>query len=322
MARWIISAILAGAASAALQAMFLSPSLITALLVYLSPLPLFLTGFSYGPTSTVLASLVGAAISMLIFSGFWPPIIYLLTAALAPIVISRLALLNRPAGGVHNEGETSIGDVLWYPEGRMVLWLAAIASLAVALTILSIGTDIKAYHEFLASIAKETFTAIESQMPAGQEFPKEQFVSLLVKMMPVVAAALWLMSSVLNMRLAIAILSKQQKLLRPWADFGRMTFPKNSVFVLFITMIAAYFLPGIAGLMALGAAGAFASAFIVSGLSVVHGLLAKHPARTLFLTVLYAMLLIFNWLIALPLILLALFDANGNIRKNNNQTTE
>jgi hypothetical protein len=127
------------------------------------------------------------------------------------------------------------------------------------------------------------------------------------------SASLWLVTLYINMRLAGVIATASGKGLRPWAGFGEMRFPRNAG-IAFAAATAMAVLPGTLGVLASVFAAAFGTAFTLLGLSVVHGVMATHKAKTALLFALYFALSVLNWLLVLPLAALGLVDLFTDIR--------
>jgi len=317
MPNWILTGLAAGLAASAMQGVALSLSLVTIIIFYLSPLPLFLAGFSRGWASALLGAVVMAVMLVILTGSLAFALMALISAGLAPVVASMLSMVSRSASTTSLEGEARTDDREWYPEGRLVLWLAAIAATVTGISILIMGSDIETFKTFLTAQTTPLLDAFEKRMPPGQPpFPRESFIAMMVTGLPIVAAAVWLLSTVTSMRIAIVFLTRNNKALRPWAKFDKLAFPTNSVIVILGALAAAYFFTGVPKLLALGAVGAFVTAFTLLGLAVVHHFLANNSARPLLLGLLYSGLLLFSWLLAVPLTVLGLIDLNFNFRKS------
>lgn len=317
MPNWIITGIIAGLAAAAMQGTILSPSPINALIFYLSPLPLFIAGFSRGWHSALLGTILSAVMLAILVGSVRFSLMFLISAGLAPVVASILSMISRDASQESSEGEVTSDDREYYPEGRLVLWLSAIAALVTGISVLAMGMDFETYKTFITTFVDQFVVAFEKQMPPDQApFPKEMFAKVIVTALPVAASAIWLLATVSSMRIAIVFLTKTKRSLRPWAKFDKMAFPQNAVIVLLASLAAAYFFTGIAQLLALGTVGAFVTAFTLLGLAIAHHMLADNIARPLLLGLLYAGLLLFNWILAVPLTVLGLADLTFNFRKS------
>ena len=323
MPNWILTGIIAGLVASAMQGTILSPSPINAIIFYLSPIPLFVAGFSRGSLSALLGTVLMALVLAVLTGSMTFAMMSVVSAGLAPVVASQLSMITRSAGTQSSEGESRSDDHEWYPEGRLTLWLAGIATLVTGISILAMGMDFATYKTFITGFVNEFISAIEKQMPPDQPpFPKEMFAGIIVTALPIAASAIWLLATVTSMRIAIVFLSKTGKALRPWALFDQLAFPKNAVIVLLASLIAAYFFSGMAQLLALGAVGAFVTAFTLLGLAVVHNLLSGSAARPMLLAFLYTGLFLFNWILAVPLTLLGLIDLNFNFRKFKSKTIQ
>jgi len=109
---WIIIAIMAGLAAAALHASIVMLTPLSAILFYLAPLPLFIAGLSYGPMTAAIGAAAGAAA----LAGFWGPkagLFFVISSALGPVILCRLALINRQSSGGRHEGEAVDRGIEW-----------------------------------------------------------------------------------------------------------------------------------------------------------------------------------------------------------------
>ena len=322
MPNWILTGITAGLAAAAMQGTVVSLSLFTIILFYLSPLPLFVAGFSRGWASALVGAVIMAILLVILTGDLSFALMSLISAGLAPVLASMLSMITRTASARSLEGEAQTSDRQWYPEGRLVLWLATIAATVTGISLLVMGSDIETFKTLLTTQVTPIIDAFEKQMPPGQPpFPRESFISMMVTALPLVASSAWLLSTVTSMRLAIVILSRTGRSLRPWALFDKLAFPSNSVIVILGALVAAYFLSGMPKLLALAAVGAYVTAFTLLGLAVIHHMLANNSARPLLLGLLYSGLLLFGWLLAMPLTVLGLIDLNFNFRKSKTNQT-
>ena len=257
MPNWILTGIAAGLAAAAMQGAILVPSFLSVLIFLLSSLPLFVVGFSRGWASAGIGAVV-AAILVMFFANLSLAISFFLTAGLAPVLAAMFSMISRTNNDDDTtdnatEGEARSAGREWYPEGRLVLWLAGVAAFITAASILTIGSDLATYEKFIGQMVAHLMTAFEKSMPEGQTpFPRAQAISLIVNALPIVAAAMWLFAMVASMRLAIVVLSFKNLNLRPWAKFSRMAYPANTVIALLVTLAAAYFTTGMIHILILG----------------------------------------------------------------------
>lgn len=316
MPNWVLTGVIAGLAAALMQGAMLHVSLLSIIVFYLSPLPLFIAGFGRGWASAAIGALVATVVLFVATSSPGFSLSFLVSAGLAPVVAAGLSMISRNAAAAAREGEARSGDREWYPEGRLILWLAAISAGVTIISIVTIARDYAGYTTVLTKLVGQLLAAYEKAAPSGTPpLPKQPIVSAVITLLPVAAASTWLLATVTSMRLAIVMLAKAGRQLRPWAPFAKLAFPRSAVAVLLVSLAASYFLTGYLQLFANAVTAAFFAAFAVLGLAVVHALVAGLAARPFILGVVYAGLVFLNWVMALPLALLAIADLNFNFRK-------
>ncbi len=99
-----------------------------------------------------LSGAVGA-LAMSGFGGVKTGLFFVAASAVGPVILSRLALTSRPSQGPGSEGEVTAQGLQWYPEGRLVLWAAAMAGGLLTLVILALGPDAKSFQAMLSEAA-------------------------------------------------------------------------------------------------------------------------------------------------------------------------
>ena len=82
--------------------------------------------------------------------------------------------------------------------------------------------------------------------------------------------------------------------LRPWPKLDTIEIP-NAFFLAFTASLLASFLPGMAGLLATGLAGALLFAYVLQGLAVLHAFSRCMPFRSLLLAAVYIGILLLGW---------------------------
>jgi hypothetical protein len=164
MANWIAVGICAGLAAAVLQAAILYPSPITMALFYLSALPMFIAALGWGISAAALAGLSGSfAIASL--AGAQPAFAFLIGVAVPPAILSWLALRSRPASDVPAvEGEPQSHGLQWYPEGRLVLWAAALAAGLTSLVIVLVAPSLDSFRAILEDLITQMFAAMGDEI--------------------------------------------------------------------------------------------------------------------------------------------------------------
>jgi hypothetical protein len=226
-------------------------------------------------------------------------------------VLSWLALRSRPADEAPPlEGEPQVNGRQWYPEGRLVLWAAVIAAALTSLGMLLIGASADSFRASLEDQVGQVLTAMGEEVE-GDEL--DQMVSVIAFMLPIAAASIWLLATLVNMKLGARILAAFDRSPRPWARFGALTFPRRAVWLL-PAALAASMLPGMAGVIGTVFAAAMLTAFALAGLAVLHGLTEGMAARAPLLGGLYLALILLNWLLLLPLAMLTMLDMAFGMR--------
>jgi len=310
---WIVIAIMAGIAAAALHASIVMLTPLSAVLFYLAPLPLFIVGLGSGPASAAVAAAAGAAA----LGSLWGPkagLFFVISSALGPVILCRLALISRPssAGGRH-EGEAVDRSIEWYPEGRLTLWTALFAGAVLTLVIVIVGPDAESFRATLKDLSTRFAEPLLKDLPEQQRPGFAQIIDLLIMLAPAASAAAWFAAMMINLLLASRLVARRGISLRPWASFSSLAFPRRSSLAV-AAFGAASMLPGTAGLIGSVYVAPFCAAFALLGLAVIHYLLLDHPARTALLAGLYVALVLLSWLVVLPLIALGIVETGFNLR--------
>lgn len=309
----ILIAFLAGTASAAMTASVASLSIISIVLFYLAPLPLLIMGLSVGAHAAAIAGLSGAGVLMLV-TGVRPGLLFIVSTAIAPVILSHFALMRRPAPeGAVMEGEVRAEGYEWYPEGRLLLWCAGIAGALVTASILAAGPDVESFRAVLRGNLDIMLSAEMQTLAGEQREQMESLVNLMIMALPMFTAVLGLLTLYVNLRMANLIVARSGKGLRPAAPFGSLRLPRKAG-PAFIIALGASLLPGTFGVFASFFAAALLAAFVLLGLAVVHGLIENHRARGPLLFSLYFALGVLSWIVALPLAGLGLADQFTDIR--------
>ena len=310
MTNWIAVGLCAGLAAAVLQATVLYPSPVTMVAFYLSALPIFVVALGWGLSATAVAGLSGC-LAIAAVAGAKPAAAFLIAVAVPPAILSWLALHSRPADeGPPLEGEPQVDGVQWYPEGRLVLWAAVIAGALTSLAILLIAPSAESFRTTLEGLVSQMLTAMGEQVEREE---LDQMVALMTVLLPIAAASVWLLATLVNMKLGARILAAFKHSPRPWARFGALTFPRRAAWLLPLAL-AASMLPGIWGVIGSLFAAAIFTAFALAGLAVLHGLTEGMAARGPLLGGLYLALILLNWLMLVPLAVLTMLDMAFRMR--------
>ena len=299
----VLSGTGAGALSALLYLTVQWPSPGALILAYLSPLILYLVGFSLGTLAVTVAMLAGTAVALL--AGGWLDALAYLTLNAAPaVLLVRLSLMSRPS----TDGQTAE----WYPAGQLLTWLAGGASVlfmaVLVWTSRNEGGLWLGLEEFMQGMVT-TFAASGNKTPTGQ---LQDAVAQMSSWLPAMVGISWMTMHVINGTLALGLAIRFGWNLRPAVDMAHLRVPRNLTYALVLALAAA-FLSDMMGLMARTLAIYLLYPYVFAGLGMVHLLARLTQARTALLLVFYLLLFVLGW----PLVLVAglgIFDQWAGLR--------
>jgi Predicted membrane protein (DUF2232) len=282
-----------GLVAAALFASAATATALAGVLFYLAPLPLCLAGLGWGTTAGLTSALAG---TLVIALGLGPAAsgLFALSIAVPIALLTHLALLSRPVPAAEGGPRT---DLEWYPPGRLVGWAAIVAGLLAALLVLVLGYDQASYEKSIREVLSHS--ALKDLDTDGTLFTEEnlaKIAGLIAWVLPAAFAIVWLTITLFNLWIAGRILDVSGHALRPWPDLHALELP-NAFVLLFAGALAASFLPGVAGLLATGLAGALLFAYALQGLAVIHVYSQGMPLRGLLLATVYLAILFLGWVV-------------------------
>ena len=282
MSRQFLLAVGAGALAALFYVAVGLGSFGSLILAYLAQLPLFAIGLGAGFHLALLASGVGtvliAAALPLSAAG-----LFLLTAALPVLVLTNRALLSRTGPD---------GRVEWYPPGHLIAILNGLALAALVGAALAFwghdGGMVGAGRELLAEMLRGSVVGgLSEQAVAAAQ-------NRLAWFLPALVLSSWQIMVMVNGVLAQGVLSRFSLAIRPGAPFRELWLPQWLSVALAAALVAS-FLPGRIGDLGGNAAIVAALPFVFLGLSVIHALSVRWPARTFVLICLYVALFVAGW---------------------------
>jgi hypothetical protein len=286
----VLIALAAGCASALMFASIISGALISLLLFYLAPLPLMVAGLGWGPLSATIGG-ISAAIGLGAIFGLPYCIAFVLTVALPAWWLGHLALLGRPAAPAASAGNGAapLAPVMeWYPVGRILLWIAGFAALAIMAFLFTLGTDAAI---ITGTLRRGLLRMIGARDSAGNT---EQLVDALVAIAPAAATIVTMMTLTLNLWLAARITATSGRLHRPWPDMKSAALPPMTLAALSLAL-AFCFTGGLFAMLAQIASSALVMAYALTGFAVLHTLTLAMKSRALWLSGTYAVVLMFGW---------------------------
>jgi hypothetical protein len=296
----LLLAICAGLISAVVFASATTgPVLLRAVLFFLTPLSIYLTGLGLGAAFAGIAAAT-ATLAILLATNPAAAALYGLSEALPAVITTRLALLSR------GTGETAE----WYPIGRIVAAAALFGGLFSGFILILMGGDadalLKSVRGFVETFVKTELTQVPGA-PTIADTQIDEIARTTLNMLPWALAVLSMSTILINLWLAGRITLASGRLARPWPDLAHLVFPPGTALVL-VLAIAVSFSGGMAGLIAGGFSGGLTFAFVLLGLCVVHALTRGSPWRPFILATIYTAFLIFSPGISLLLALAGLAE--------------
>ena len=299
----------AGLVSAALFASAATATALAGILFYLAPLPICLAGVGWGWIAAVIATLAGTVVVGGVL-GLAAGAIFAGAVALPMAVLCYLLLLSRPA--VTAEGQTSAA-LEWYPIGRLVGWAAIIAGALAGTMVLTLGYDAESYRDAIKELLQNSaLKELDRDGTLINESTIGSLSAVLARTLPAAFAIVWQSIALFNLWLAGVIVQASGRALRPWPKLDAIELP-NAFFLAFTGSLLASFLPGLAGLLATGLAGALFFAYVLQGLAVLHAFSRGMPFRGLLLAAVYVGILVLGW-VAVAVAILGLSEPMLRLR--------
>jgi hypothetical protein len=294
------------------------PPLTQLALFLLTPFTIYLAGLGLGWQ----AAAAGSGAGFLALGALATPVAGLLfaaTAALPAVVLTYLALLNRPSGVASADGTSGAASesvVEWYPAGRLVVVAALLGGLIVLGAIVGLGQDVAGLKTSLEPAIKKLVTEQLPQPADAQPLGEAEIAHLAeiaVHIMPAAAAMTLMGVMLLNLYLAGLVTLASGRLQRPWPDLAAIGYPRGAPLLLALAIVAT-FLPGLPGLVGTAFAGSLYLAYVLLGLAILHYISRGQSWRSIMLVALYVVLLVMNTAVSLMIAILGLAESLVPIR--------
>lgn len=308
----VLIAIAAGCASALMFASMISGVLVSLLLIYFCPLPLMVAGLGWGPLASTIGGIM-AATGLGAAFGLPLGIAFAIMMAVPAWWLGHLALLGRPVASAAPSGDGTAPVALtleWYPIGRLLLWIAASATLTTMATLLTLGTDAATITETMRTAALR-FVG-QGAADSGDEI--RQRIESLIMIAPALAVISTMTMLTLNLWLAARITVTSGRLHRPWPVLKSTELPPMTLAAL-SAAIAFCFTGGLLAILAQMITAALLMTYALTGLAVLHTLTLGLKSRTLWLSCTYAILLVSGGWLFVALVVLGITDAIFGFRQ-------
>ena len=249
------------------------------ILVYLTQLPLFFAGLWFGVAAAAIAGLSGAAV-LFAASDLLAAAIFAALNAVPVVVLVRQALLAR---------RDSEGAVVWYPPGRLTLWVAGlgIGGIGVALVLLGGPESLQATLRDVISRALDRLS--ENSLP-----DRDRVAATLAALIPGIAAASWMVMAIINAALAQGLLARFGLAWRPSPDLAQLGLPRWLTAGLGLAA-AATLVGGTWRFLGINLIIALSVPFCLGGLAVLHAAVRRLPHPGMALIAFYMLAGMFGW---------------------------
>jgi hypothetical protein len=305
----IVIALAAGAASALMFASIASGALMSLLLIYFAPLPLMVAALGWGPLTAAIGGIM-AATGLGLFFGLPFCIAFAVMTALPAWWLGHLALLGRAISGSGDGVMPAATAMDWYPVGRVLLWIGGIAALIMTATLLTLGTDAATITETL----REELLRFLGPRAATSGDETRQRIDAMVMIAPATVTNSIMLMLTLNLWLAARIAATSGRLHRPWPDLKNTYLPPMTLVAL-SAAIAFCFVGGLLAMLAQTVTAALLMTYAMIGFAVVHTLTLGLKARTLWLSLTYAGVVVSGGWLVVAMMILGIADTIFELRQ-------
>ena len=259
------------------------------ILVYLAPLPLFLTGLALGTNAVLVA--VGVAVVAIagVVGNLVLPAVFLVFSGVPVALAVRQALLAR---------RLEDGTVQWYPPGLLMVTLTALG--AVGILAASLAAAMFGDADGLKSLIRSMLVSSLVEVFQGSGLPDaatagNAAADIITAVLPGVVAVSWLMMVIVNGLLAQSLLARFNRLVRPPLCMSAFELPGWTPLVFALTLVGAMMFDGELGFIAVNLAVIQALPFLFAGLAVVHAFAASRPSKMAILVAFYLLVSLLAW---------------------------
>ncbi|HEX6440758.1 MAG TPA: DUF2232 domain-containing protein [Stellaceae bacterium] len=272
-------AVLCGGISACCYLALLLTSPGAMILVYLTQLPLFVAGLWFGVTAAAIAGLSGAVLLFAAGDLLAAALFVALNAAPVALLVRQALLARRDADGT----------IVWYPPGRLTLWLAGLGIGGIGVALLLLGGPEELQATLRDIIARTLDRLSENSLP-----DRDRVAATLAALIPGIAAASWMVMAVINGALAQGLLARFGAAWRPSPDLAQLGLPRWLTVALAVAA-AATLLGGTWRFLGINLIIALSVPFCLGGLAVLHAAVRRLPHPGMALVAFYTLAGMFGW---------------------------
>ena len=191
--------------------------------IFLAPLPIIIAGLGWGWTAAIVAS-AAAALTLFALTNPRAAMFHLVAVGLPMVVSSYLLLLNRPAHQANESQMDTSGNTSleWYPPGRVLGFLAIVAGVLAAASLLTIATSERELEAALRGYIDEFGLKLPGEADA------ENFAKFMTRSFAPVAATFWMTVACFNLWLGGLVTYASGQLARPWPDLSHLALPREA----------------------------------------------------------------------------------------------
>jgi len=307
----VLTALVAGAASALMFVSFVSGVPIALVLFYLSPLPLLVVAIGWGPFCASLGG-IAAAIGLGAIFGLPYCLAFAVAVALPAWWLGHLVLLGRHSTGTGLPADMAAPaepEIEWYPVGRILLWIAAIAALTTIAALLTLGSS----AEDITGALRHGFQRLLEATDPQSSDKINQLIDVVVAIAPAGTTIISMITLTFNLWLSTKVTATSGRLRRPWPDLMSTQLPPMTLAALCIA-VAFCFASGLPAILAQIVTASLTMAYALTGFAVLHALTLKLKSRAFWLGSTYAIVIVLGWPV-IAMAILGLADAVFGIRK-------
>nr|WP_289851992.1 DUF2232 domain-containing protein [Rhizobium sp. SSA_523] len=269
-----------------------------------SALPVLVAGLGWGNRTAIVAITTAAVLGVVLGSPMFALAMAIFTLIPAGW-LSHLANLARPAAELGGPADL----VAWYPISDILLHLCGLVTIAVIILGVVIGYGPELTNALVDAMAESFNRQDPSLVPDAASLAQTK--ALIVLMLPMIQGGLWVMLLFTAFYLAVRIVSRSGRALRPREDMpSALRMNRNAIFI-FLGGILLTFVGGVPAMIGATVCGTFGAGFLMAGFAALHFNLKGKDWRLPALVLAYLSSLLFLPLLAV--VVLGLTDTRRTI---------